>query len=123
MNLLRETIEILANHNKTPEDVLWVGCSDFKSSWDNFKDVADIEYDSGYGGQEVAADLIIMGNDFWMERHEYDGSEWWEFKMFINPKEERKIVALTTDQAHKLGIHCRCGWDDLSSINGYKNEL
>ena len=48
--------------------------------WENFKEVANVEYDSGFGSPQVAEDLIIMGSDFWLERHEYDGSEWWEYK-------------------------------------------
>jgi hypothetical protein len=24
--------------------------------------------------------IIVVGKDWWLERHEYDGSEWWEFK-------------------------------------------
>ncbi|MDU0406154.1 hypothetical protein ML8HA_01956 [Lactococcus lactis] len=34
-------------------------------------------YDSGYGGQEIAYNLMIKGNGFIMTRGEYDGSEWW----------------------------------------------
>jgi len=24
--------------------------------------------------------LTVAGDDWWLERHGYDGSEWWEFK-------------------------------------------
>jgi hypothetical protein len=24
--------------------------------------------------------LEIVGDDWWLERHEYDGAEWWEYK-------------------------------------------
>ena len=24
--------------------------------------------------------LVVVGKDFWLERNNYDGSEWWEFK-------------------------------------------
>ena len=41
---------------------------------------ADVEYDSGYGAAEVAPDLKLIGEDFWLERAEYDGSEWREYK-------------------------------------------
>jgi len=40
----------------------------------------DVNYNSGFGGQEIAKDLVVVGTGWWMERHEYDGSEWWEFK-------------------------------------------
>lgn len=123
MNLLKETIRVLKDNNKKPTDVLWVGCSEFKSSWKNFEEIADIEYDNGYGSQEVAKDLIIMGINFWMERHEYDGSEWWEFKTMddFNPSKERKIIALTTGQARKLGFDFY-GWESLSVINGIEKK-
>lgn len=79
-NLLQETIAALRH----PEDqVLWVGSSDGKYaiSWDDFaKIAADTEYDAGYGGAEIAIDLVVVGNGWWLERGEYDGSEWWEFK-------------------------------------------
>jgi len=74
-NLLEETIRILKSNNKSEEDVLWVGNTKIKTTWENFKDISDMEYDSGFGGQEVATDLLIVGKDWWLERHEYDGSE------------------------------------------------
>lgn len=80
INLLSETIECLHENGKTEEDVLWVGGNEFKSSWEHFSKVANVTYDNGYGAPEVATDLKIVGADFWLERHEYDGSEWWEFK-------------------------------------------
>ena len=91
-NLLKETIEILNENGKTESDVLWVGrgfgtlnMKEYKTTWEDFKEKADFEYDDGYGGNEIPMDLIIVGKDFWLERHEYDGSEWWEFKTM--PKE------------------------------------
>ena len=42
-------------------------------------------------------DLLIVGKDFWLERVEYDGSEWWEFKtMPREPEETRELEALQT---------------------------
>lgn len=93
-NLLKETLEILSQHDKKPADVRWVGLPEpyyLKAigrtkeaipcgSWNDFESFADFEYDSGYGGAEVATNLLIVGNDWWLERGEYDGSEWWEFK-------------------------------------------
>ena len=29
---------------------------------------------------EVAEDLVVVGDNWWIERHEYDGNEWWEYK-------------------------------------------
>lgn len=79
-NLLEETIEKLKENGKDLEDVLWVGCRKFQIPMSKFLELANDEYHSGYGIEEVASDLIVVGSDFWLERNGYDGSEWWEFK-------------------------------------------
>ena len=79
-NLLRETQAALKSHKKTPTDVRFVMAYDKGVSWTEFATVADIEYDGGYGGNEIATSLKVVGDDWWLERGEYDGSEWWEFK-------------------------------------------
>lgn len=53
---------------------------EFQFSFDTFKSNADFEYHSGYGSAEIEESLKIVLNDgCWIERREYDGSEWWEF--------------------------------------------
>jgi hypothetical protein len=81
-NLLKETLDIIKHNGKSVADVVWVGSADgtIADSWNHFASVADFEYDNGYGRQEVAPDLVVVAKDWWLERHEYDGSEWWEFK-------------------------------------------
>lgn len=104
-NLLKETIEILKENGKSETDVLWVGRGfssgyynykkqEYKSTWEDFKEKADFNYDDGYGGNEIPMDLIVVGKDFWLERHEYDGSEWWEFKTMPKEPEETKELSL-----------------------------
>lgn len=39
--------------------------------------LASIDYDNGYGGQELFG-TIVFKDGTWLERGEYDGSEWWE---------------------------------------------
>lgn len=82
MNLLTETVEKLQKNGKVPGDVLWVGTLDGteSSQWDAFALLANIEYDEGFGGNEIRMSLTVVGDGWWLERHEYDGSEWWEFK-------------------------------------------
>ena len=82
LNLKQETLECLASHGKTWADVRWIGHKNgnVKIHPDYFLEIADKEYDDGYGGQEVNASLVIVGDGWWLERHEYDGSEWFEFK-------------------------------------------
>jgi len=36
-------------------------------------------YYNSYGTQELFG-IVWMNNGDWLERHEYDGSEWWEYK-------------------------------------------
>ena len=38
----------------------------------------DIEYNSGFGGQELFG-IIKFKDGTWATRGEYDGSEWWEY--------------------------------------------
>lgn len=115
-----ETIDILKENGKTFDDVVAVCGKQFQITKEEFRKYSNTIYDDGYGAPEVAEDLLVIGKDFWLERHEYDGSEWWEFKQM--PKYEKlpfvKITALTVEQAHKNGINCSCGWETLSSING-----
>jgi len=78
-NLLEETIEALTAEHVS--GVKWVGVYGASCTWEEFKEIAkDFVYDAGYGGNEVNMSLVVVGEDWWLERHEYDGSEWWEFK-------------------------------------------
>lgn len=120
-NLLKETLEILKLNKKKPSDVLWVGNEKFYTTWENFKEIADVKYDAGFGSQQVASDLSIVGSDFWLERFEYDGSEHWEFKSIPQkPDKQATIKALTIDQARAAGFEVSCGWEPLDKINGGK---
>ena len=80
INLLEETLKALSSNGKTPEDVLWVGDHYYKTTWDDFASIANFTYDNGYGGNEIEDSLCIVGDNWWLERGEYDGSEWWDFK-------------------------------------------
>jgi len=41
----------------------------------------DFGYDEGYGAQYVFG-YIWLTNGVWMDRGEYDGSEWWEWHKY-----------------------------------------
>ena len=82
-NLLQETIEVLKRYNKTLEDIIFIKDdedSNFKVSAEQLKTILDVDYYNGYGLVEINSELKLVGKDFWLERHEYDGSEWWEYK-------------------------------------------
>lgn len=88
-NLKKETIEALTRNGKTKEDVVWVGTPKQEIPLILFWQYADREYDKGYGISEVNEDLLVVGDNWWLERHEYDGFEWWEYKELPQrPKEE-----------------------------------
>lgn len=94
-NLLEETLKCLKENGLELHDVRWIGCEKFQMPISEFIEKADTEYDSGYGSQEVATDLLVVGDYFWLERHEYDGCEWWEYKtMPKKPKEMRTNVKI-----------------------------
>ena len=96
MNLKEETLEIFEGIGKTIDDVQecfikyethinkygnWVNkpkklilCSGIFNI-----DKLDINYDDGYGTQEIFG-FISFKDGTWMERGEYDGAEWWDYK-------------------------------------------
>lgn len=97
-NLLQETKESLAQSGHAPEDIIFIGSekSGHECTWAEFQVLANVEYDDGYGGQEVAGDLVIVfsdGQKMW--RGEYDGSEWWEYSTpFSRPEKAHPIADL-----------------------------
>lgn len=99
-NLYDETVSMLEAFGKSIEDVVAVQGEEFAISLDDFIDLAKkLDYDSGYGSAHVATDLIIVGDGWWLERREYDGSEWWEFRAAPQPKTEIKSVRTLGDDA------------------------
>jgi hypothetical protein len=105
-NFLEETIEDIKESGHKIEDIIFIGsvASGHQCTWDEFKILANREYDSGFGALEVATDLIIVFSDkIVMRRDEYGGSEWWEYqKPFVMPKESKKIKTLFPDKGHTL---------------------
>ena len=110
-NLLKETINAIHESGHVPEDIVFIGSeeSGHSCSWDEFKILANEIYNSGFGGQNVAMDLIIAfadGQKMW--RGEYDGSEWWEVQRpFKKPLHSKKIK----------NLFASIGWDTLEKIN------
>lgn len=110
-NLLKETLEVLSDNGKSFDDVLWVGSGDGYITKELFLKLADVNYDSGYGGQEIAQDLLIVGEDWWLERGEYDGSEWWEFKT---------VPTKPNNQLHPIRLN-RGTWTNLKQMESEDN--
>lgn len=103
MNLLQETIKILNMNGKSLKDIQFVytdeGC--FVPT-NGCKQFLDVEYDNGYGENEIRMDLKLVGKDFWLERHEYDGSEWWEFKQLPKFTKNANHVVSPIDRLRHL---------------------
>ena len=59
---------ILLKEGYTPEE------------YKEFLQKLNFEYDAGYGGQELYGTVWLMEDNTWLERGEYDGSEWWEYR-------------------------------------------
>lgn len=89
INLLDETVRVLELNELSPSDVEYVYCYKGWFTWNEFAELANVYYDNGYGGANVPEDLRIVGKDWWLERGEYDGSEWWNHKsMPVKPDKQ-----------------------------------
>jgi hypothetical protein len=96
-NFLKETLECLKSNDHDETHVVWVGSSDgkYRITWEEFAALADFEYYAGFGGQEVADDLVIVGEDWWLERSEYDGSESWDYMTLpVASKKPKKFATV-----------------------------
>lgn len=81
VNLLKETLIELDQYGKFEADVKFACCGNQFGTWDDFKKIADFNYDNGYGSVEVSRLLKIVFKDgSWLERWEYDGAECWVYK-------------------------------------------
>ena len=99
-NLYIETMEKLRVYGKSYKDIVAIQGYDFSIDVNDFFALAkNINYDEGYGAAHIAADLTIVGEDWWMERDEYDGAENWKFRQ--KPKlrtNARKVSSLGGDE-------------------------
>ena len=110
MNLYDETVETLSLYDKTISDIEYIGSIRTKINTNKALELMKkSNYDSGFGGQEIACNLMINGNGFIMIRGEYDGSEWWNYIQTDPslPQVEREVKSFKTDM----------GWDTLEEIN------
>lgn len=85
MNAKQELLEVLKEHNKTTNNIVAIRIV-YEPTFDIHKQINSLEqlnfnYNSGHGGQELYGYVLLDGQD-WLERHEYDGAEWWEYKKY-----------------------------------------
>ena len=62
---IEEIASLCTNHSK--EDLV------------KFFDDLNFDYDNGYGSQNVYG-TVWLNDGTWLDRGEYDGSEWWEHR-------------------------------------------
>ena len=73
-----------------------------KKNFEDFLKFLDREYDSGYGGQQLFG-VIFCEDGVWMQRGEYDGSEWWNTFKYPNLREAfDNIDVLRYERSKKL---------------------
>ena len=117
-NFLQETLEVIERSGHTLVDIIFIGSEDSgygTTCWKEFTNIANIKYDSGFGAQEIASDLIIAFKDgFKMWRSEYDGSENWCFAPpFTMPEEIKPLKFVCVNQVS----HTSCGWVSLLELH------
>lgn len=62
-----------------------------KKDIEDFLDNLDFKYDSGFGGQSLYGN-VWFADGTWLERGEYDGAEWWEYKATPAIPEECRTI-------------------------------
>lgn len=90
MEIQSDTEEVVHENFATGEtefiDIILKGKGDI--DWSKVKDEY-LDYDDGYGSQ-VWSGWVSFTDGTWIERHEYDGSEWWEYKKTPSLKDINK---------------------------------
>lgn len=113
VNLYKETIQNLLTQNKKISDIVFISTMidgvEYELSSDDFFELAKgIDYDNGYGSVEINLRLKIVGDNWWLERYDFDGSEHWVFKT-IPKRPDKKITKATAylilnEGANHMGI-------------------
>ncbi len=81
MNAKRELLQKIDNIDKKIEDVDWLEISLPYYEHKKYTKIEelDIEYNNDFGTQHLYGSVVFKDGT-WLERGEYDGSEWWEYK-------------------------------------------
>lgn len=124
MSFLDETEYTLESRGKTWDDVklIYGSYTNTLLTIEQFKQLADVDYDGGYGAQEMPCDLVIAGDGWKLVREEYDGSESWGFVSFEHPTKFKKVkidpdmrfLSGDTEQDDQLGKYNTC-WECLDT--------
>ncbi|MCC6629644.1 MAG: hypothetical protein IT340_19880 [Chloroflexi bacterium] len=120
--LLGETIRALHRAGWQPSHVEWVGSRDgsIVLTWAEFAALTHgVTYDAGYGAQEVASDLVVVGAGWWLERYSHAGCERWAYRcppVLAEQRDPRPITTLVCDGERFIG------WKTIVELNPTSEE-
>ena len=115
MNLLEETCKAIIDSNHATEDIEYIGSihSFYCCTWEEFEELANIEYNNSSGSEIIAFDLVIIFKDKGiLERYTYNKSECWNY---IPPIEN--LSQVIKSRIKSLISTSPCGWSSLMEIN------
>lgn len=92
-NLKEETLKVLNKEGYSMSDIAWAAIeyrnikpkrfvlppNTNEETKISFIDTLNFLYNDGFGCQLVYGNIVLKDNS-WLERAEYDGSEWWAYK-------------------------------------------
>jgi hypothetical protein len=118
-NVIEEIQYQLKQNGLKEEDIFWIGSEDGQYSlyWKTFKEkFKDVEYNSGFGAQELASDLVIVMKDHtYFNRDEYDGAEGWTYnKVPVRSDYAKPFEYISVNQVAEIG------WKSLGDLNKEK---
>lgn len=96
VNLKRETEMMLKQYYKGVDDIVWLGEPDvvvegrvmvngYRVSNRHMLNFLDVEYDDNWGENEIPSRLVVVGEDWWLERVMHNGQSGWKFKTIPQP--------------------------------------
>ena len=74
-----------------------------KDEYDKFLNFLDFDYDNGYGGQLLYG-VIFCENGIWLQRGEYDGSEWWDIFKYPDMRESFDEATVIRYERNKTNV-------------------
>lgn len=101
INFKDDTLKTLNYYKKSKDDVVFVTDGQKYCTFDDFlKNIGNYKYDDNWCGPYINLNLKIVGYNWWLERHEYDGSECWKFK-----------TTPTQPEIECSSIKWKCNWN------------
>lgn len=101
MNLYETLTKCLSSNGHTFKELLWIGCTDYEITLENFCKIAKKTPDNEFiGSDNIPTDLLDVGADFWIERVETATNYIWEYKSF--PQRPKHIIPVNALSTYRL---------------------